>query len=158
MIRKLTGYGVLGWLAAFFGLILVTNIVFITLAVRTFRGEDEELPYLQGVRYNQTLAQRAEQVERGWRASIAASRLASGEVRATINLTRQDNSPQTGARLAGMLRHPADENLDRALRFQEVAPGRYAADTRGVQAGHWDVVVFNQAKEPFRAGRRVWVP
>ena len=158
MSRKLTGRGVLAWLAAFFGLILVTNIVFITMAVRTFRGEDEQHPYLQGVQYNQALAQRAEQGRRGWQASIAASRLPSGVVRITILLVGPDRKPQTAALLAGLLRHPADENLDRPLRFREVEPGRYAAVTAGVQPGGWDVIVFNRAKAPFHASRRLWVP
>ncbi|MEI7790042.1 MAG: FixH family protein, partial [Alphaproteobacteria bacterium] len=52
MIKTLTGRGVLLCLAGFFGLIFVTNAIFITEAVKTFRGEDEQLPYLQGVAYN----------------------------------------------------------------------------------------------------------
>jgi len=158
MSRKLTGYGVLAWLAAFFGLILVTNIVFISLAIRTFRGEDEQRPYLQGVQYNQTLARRVEQTRRGWQASIAATRLPSGAVRAIVTLTGTDRSPQSGAVLTGLLRHPADENLDHSLRFREVEPGRYAAETADVQAGNWDIAVFNQGKAPFHASRRLWVP
>ena len=72
MIKTLTGRGVLLCLAGFFGLIFVTNAIFITEAVKTFRGEDEQLPYLQGVAYNQTLEHRAQQARLGWQASIAA--------------------------------------------------------------------------------------
>lgn len=158
MSRKLTGHGVLAWLAAFFGLILVTNVVFITMAVRTFRGEDEQRPYLQGVQYNQTLARRAEQARRDWQASISASRLPSGVVRTSVLLVGPDGKPQSGVVLIGLLRHPADENLDRPLRFREVAPGNHAAETAGVQPGGWDVIVFNRAKAPFHASRRLWVP
>lgn len=157
MTRKLTGRGVLVWLGAFFGLILVTNVIFITLAVRTFRGEDEQRPYLQGVRYNWTLARRAEQVRQGWQASIAADRLASGVVRATVSIAGGDGKPLAGGRLTGELRHPADENLDRPLRFREVAPGRYEAQTGNILTGVWDVLVSNEGQTPFRASRRLWV-
>lgn len=157
MTRTLTGRGVLVWLGAFFGLILVTNVFFITAAVRTFRGEDEQRPYLQGVSYNRTLAQRAEQVRQGWQASIAADRLASGAVRATVSITNPDGNPMSGVDLAGELRHPADENLDRPLRFREVAPGRYEAQAANVLGGVWDVLVFNQDRAPFRANRRLWL-
>lgn len=157
MTRKLTGYGVLTWLGAFFGLILVTNVFFITMAVRTFRGEDEQRPYLQGVEYNRTLARRAEQVRQGWRASIAADRLSSGAVRATVSIAKPDGTPLAGVHLMGELRHPADENLDRPLKFREVAPGQYEAETANVLGGLWDILVFNQDSAPFRANRRLWL-
>lgn len=157
MTRTLTGRGVLAWLGAFFGLILVTNVFFITAAVRTFRGEDEQRPYLQGIAYNRTLAQRAEQVRQGWQASIAADRLTSGAVRATISIANPDGDPIGGVHLAGALRHPADENLDRPLRFREVAPGRYEAQVTNVPGGVWDVLAFNRDGAPFRANRRLWL-
>lgn len=157
MTRRLTGRDVLVWLGAFFGLILVTNVFFITAAVRTFRGEDEQRPYLQGVSYNRTLAQRAEQVRHGWHASIAADRLSSGAVRAIVSIDGGDGKPLAGAKLVGALRHPADENRDRPLRFREVAPGRYEAQTADVGDGVWDVLVFNQDPAPFRASRRLWL-
>jgi nitrogen fixation protein FixH len=157
MTRTLTGRGVLAWLGAFFGLILVTNVLFITMAVRTFRGEDEQRPYLQGVQYNKTLARRAEQVRQGWQASIGADRLDSGAVRATISITKSDGDPIAGVHLAGALRHPADENLDRPLRFREVAPGHYEAQVADVPGGVWDVLAFNQDGAPFRANRRLWL-
>jgi nitrogen fixation protein FixH len=157
MTRNLTGRGVLVWLGAFFGLILVTNVIFITLAVRTFRGEDEQRPYLQGVEYNRTLARRAEQVRRGWQASIAANRLQSGAVRATVSIAGEDGKPLSGAKLIGELRHPANEKLDRSLRFREVVPGTYEAQTGEVLTGMWDVLVSNEGQEPFRASRRLWV-
>ena len=46
MMRKLTGRAVLLLLVGFFGVIFATNAIFITAAVRTFRGEDEAKPYL----------------------------------------------------------------------------------------------------------------
>lgn len=157
MTRKLTGHGVLAWLGAFFGLILVTNVFFITMAVRTFRGEDEQRPYLQGVQYNKTLARRAEQAREGWQASIGADRLASGAVRATVSINKPDGTPLDGIHLAGELRHPADENLDRPLKFREVAPGHYEAEAANIPGGLWDVLVFNQDTAPFRANRRLWL-
>ena len=157
MTREFTGRDVLVWLGAFFGLILVTNVFFITAAVRTFRGEDEQRPYLQGVSYNRTLTQRAEQVRHGWQASIAADRLSSGAVRAIVSIAGGDGKPLARAKLVGALRHPVNENMDRPLRFHEVAPGRYEAQTANVLGGAWDVLVFNQDGTPFRASRRLWL-
>src|SRR5215471_336287 len=109
-MKPLTGRGVLVWLAGFFAIIIATNAVFITEAVKTFRGEDEQKPYLQGVEYNQTLAHRAEQKRLGWHATIDAQRSPDGKVEILVMLSHPDGSPETGARLDGELRHPADEN------------------------------------------------
>lgn len=156
MNKPLTGRGVLVWLVGFFGLIIMTNAIFITEAVKTFRGEDEQKPYLQGVEYNHTLSHRAEQARLGWHASIDARRLPAGQVEILVSLRHPDGSPETGARLAGELRHPADENRDQALRFAQVSAGLYEARTQAA-SGHWDVLVSNSQGAPFQAARRLWL-
>jgi nitrogen fixation protein FixH len=155
-MKPLTGRRVLLWLGGFFGLIITANAIFITEAVKTFRGEDEQKPYLQGVQYNQTLAHRAEQARLGWRASIDARRLPAGQVEILVELRHRDGSPETGAHLAGELRHPADENRDRALRFSQISSGLYQA-TAQAQPGNWDVLVANAQGAPFQATRRLWL-
>jgi nitrogen fixation protein FixH len=159
MNKVLTGRGVLLWLGAFFGIIFATNAYYITIAVKSFSGEDEQKPYLQGVEYNDTLARRALQKKLDWRAAVAASRLPSGNVRIEVDLVQASGAPEIGARLAGELRHPANENRDRTLDLREAAPGRYQADLANVSTGSWDVMVNSGAKDaPFEAVRRVWVP
>jgi nitrogen fixation protein FixH len=158
MMRKLTGRAVLLLLAGFFGVIFATNAIFITAAVRTFRGEDEAKPYLQGVEYNHTLARRVEQARLGWRASIGDQRLASGAVLLTIDVSQPDGKAPKGLSLTGELRHPADEHRDRILHFAETAPGHFEAQLRDVTPGRWEMVVSNSRTEPFRTERRLWVP
>ena len=156
MMKPLTGGGVLLWLGGFFGLIFVTNAFFITVAVKTFRGEDEHRPYLQGVQYNRTLADRAAQARLGWHATIDGHRLADGRTEIRVALRGQDGSMETGVKLVGELRHPADENRDQVLRFSEVRSGLYAARVQSSR-GNWDVLVSSQGRDPFRASRRLWL-
>ena len=159
MTRALTGRSVLLWFIAFFGLIFVINGYYISIAVKTFSGEDEQKPYLQGIEYNDTLARRAEQRKLGWRATLSAQRLAAGHVLIVVDLLQADGSPETKVSLSGELRHPSNENLDHALVLKEVSPGRYEADLAGVSAGTWDIIVSTAAREaPFEVTRRVWVP
>lgn len=158
MSKTLTGRGVLLWLGGFFGIIFATNAIFITEAVKTFRGEDEQLPYLQGVTYNQTLEHRAVQKKLGWHASIAAQRVSAGTIDVIVQLHRRDGSPETQVTMTGALRHPTDENRDRPLRFSEISAGVYRAELAGVAPGNWDVLVSNQNGEPFQASRRLWLP
>jgi nitrogen fixation protein FixH len=158
MTGRLTGRGVLIWLFAFFGLIFATNAYFITVSSRTFRGEDEQKPYLQGVEFNQTLARRGEQEVLGWTATITAIRLADGHVRIEVTTRDRNGKAVIEPDMAGELRHPADENRDRALQLKPAAPGTYRAELAGVSPGAWDVLVHSTDDHaPFEAVRRVWV-
>jgi nitrogen fixation protein FixH len=158
MNQTLTGRHVLLWLTAFFGVVIATNIVFITAAVETLRGEDQEKPYLQGISFNRTLAERAEQAGLGWQASLAARRLPSGQVVIDLHVHAPDHLPERGLKLAGTLRHPVDEHLDRNFTFREVMPGLYQGSVDGVKSGHWDVMARTETGAPFEASRRLWVP
>lgn len=159
MTREMTGRQVLGWLVGFFALVMAVNTVFIVVSLKTFRGEDEQKPYLQGVEYNQTLALRVEQAKIGWHAAIGASRQNSGIVEISVSLNQANGYPEARAVLKGELRHPTDENKDRLFTLIETHPGSYRAELSGVSAGTWDVVIMaRDPKEPFEASRRLWVP
>lgn len=158
MKKTLTGRGVLLWLVLFFGVVIATDTVFVAAAVKTFRGEDEAKPYLQGIAYNQTLARRAEQADLGWRAVIGAER--NGDKGAVVDLDVTDSmgAPETGLVLTGELRHPSDENRDRPIRFRETSPGHYRSEVENVRPGDWDVIARTEQGAPFEASRRLWVP
>jgi nitrogen fixation protein FixH len=158
MTGRLTGRGVLIWLFGFFGIIFAINTYFIMVSSRTFRGEDEQKPYLQGVEFNQTLVRRSEQHVLGWRASITAIRLADGHVRIEVTTRDRNGKAVVQSGMSGELRHPADENRDRVLRLNPAAPGTYRAELTGVSPGVWDVLIHStRGQAPFEAVRRVWV-
>lgn len=159
MTGHLSGRGVLLWLGGFFALVFAVNAFFIAISVTTFRGEDEQKPYLQGVEYNQTLALRAEQEKLGWRAFIGAARLPTSVVRISVSVKDAQDKPQSQLPLRGELRHPADENRDHTFNFSEIRPGEYRADIPAVTAGEWDVLVSaRETAKPFETSRRLWVP
>jgi nitrogen fixation protein FixH len=68
--KGLRGVHVFWITAAFFGVIFVVDGVFIARAVGTFPGEDVPNSYVQGIDYNQTIAQRAVQKQLGWTAEV----------------------------------------------------------------------------------------
>lgn len=156
MIAILTGRRVLLWLTGFFGIIFATNAAFITVAVKTFRGEDEQLPYLQGVEFNDTLAHRALQKQLGWQAFVSATRHPGGGVRVSVLLRQPDGKAPPAEHLSGELRHPSDENRDQALHLTSQGGGLYRADLPNVSPGIWDVVLKSAPGDaPFEAIRRV---
>jgi nitrogen fixation protein FixH len=158
--RELTGFDVLYWLVLSFGVVIAVNVYFIVISVKTFRGEDEQKPYLQGMEYNQTLAERVKQAELGWTATIGAQRLANGHVRIAIDLKQPDGAPQTHVKLSGEMRHPADETRDKSISLREAGAGEYVGEISGVASGAWDVIVTapQRSATPFEATRRLWLP
>ncbi len=159
MTGILSGRGVLLWLLGFFGIIISVNVWFVMASVRTFSGEDEQKPYLQGVEYNQTLARRAVQHSLNWQASVISSRVHGNIVRVMIQLRRPDGSPVSGLSLSGELRHPSDEGRDTPATLKEVAPGAYQATVGGITPGAWDLVAETRAGQtPFETTRRLWLP
>lgn len=158
MSGRLTGRGVLVWLVAFFGIVIAVNSYFIAVSSRTFSGEDEQKPYLQGENFNRMLARHAEQAALGWKAAIGASRLANGEVRIYIEMQDRAGRPVAKAGLVGELRHPTNENRDRSLQLTELRPGFYQGQLAGVSTGYWEVLIYAAGDRiPFDAERRVWV-
>ena len=158
MTGTLTGRGVLMWLSGFFAIVIATNVYFITMSISTFRGEDEQKPYLQGVEYNDTLARRAEQARLAWHAEVSATRLSSGHVRISVVLHDRQGATLS-VPLSAELRHPSDENRDLVLRLNAVSPGHYEADAGSISRGRWDLIVNSAStKTPFEATRRLWVP
>jgi nitrogen fixation protein FixH len=159
MTSTLSGRGVLLWLAGFFAIIITVNVWFITASIRTFSGEDEQKPYLQGVEYNQTLARRAVQRALNWQATVTSVRLNGGTIRVRIFLRHADGSPVSGLLLHGELRHPSDEGRDRTTWLRETAPGEYRATVQGIAPGAWDLVAgTNLNQPPFEMTRRLWMP
>ncbi|HUO03154.1 MAG TPA: FixH family protein [Rhizomicrobium sp.] len=159
MTGTLSGRGVLMWVLGFFGIIIAVNVWFVMASIRTFSGEDEQKPYLQGVEYNQTLARRAEQRALNWQASVTSTRLGGNSVRVAILLSHADGSPVSGLSLHGELRHPSDEGRDQSASLKESAPGRYEAVVNGIAPGAWDFVAVTGARQPpFETTRRLWMP
>ena len=158
MERRLTGRTVLMILLAVFGVVFAVNGIFIAEAVTTFRGGDEQSPYLQGLEYNRTLAHRTEQAKRGWRAAIAFDRTGA-DAKVTVILRTHAGAPIAGERLFGDLRHPADAARDRIFVLAQENPGTYSAIVPRVARGAWDVGVHSKSRvTPFEASRRIWLP
>ena len=68
----LRGVHVFAGIAAFFGVMILIQVVFVIQAVRTFPGEEVEKSYVQGLDYNATLERRAAQKKLGWSAEAGA--------------------------------------------------------------------------------------
>lgn len=129
------GHVLLGMLA-FFAAVIAVNVTFVVLALQSFPGEDVRRSYLQGLNYNQTLADRRAQEALGWTAEAALVETADG---AAVEVTLRDSAgaPLEGAVATGELRWPTSERFDRSLTFTPRGNGRYAAPVEDLAPGRW---------------------
>lgn len=132
----LTGRHVLIGLLAFFGAVIAVNVVFAVAAVRSFPGEDVRRSYLQGLAYNDTLADRRAQAELGWQAAASLRRADEGAV-LEVSLRTRGGAPLNGAALSGELRRPTTARFDRELAFAPIGEGRYVAALGALPTGRW---------------------
>lgn len=133
---EVRGWHVLAIILAFFATIIAVNVTFAIYAVRSFPGEDVQRSYLQGLHYNNTLAERRAQEQLGWRAAALLRGEGEGVV-VEVTLTAQDSSAITGAALTGELEWPTNSQFDRALHFESVGDGRYVARVTDLTPGRW---------------------
>lgn len=133
---ELRGWHVLFLLLSFFGAIMAVNIVFAVAAVRTFPGEAVPRSYVQGLQYNDTLAERRAQSALGWRATAALAPAASGAA-LSVTLTARDGTPVGDAVLSGELEWPTDARYDREVVFVQSGAGVYTADLSDLRPGRW---------------------
>lgn len=134
--RPLRGWHVLVIMLCFFGTVIAVNAAFIALAVQSFPGEDVRRSYLQGLQYNDKIAERREQAALGWQAAAALSGEGDGAL-LEVTLTGRENVPLDGAAVTGELQWPTDASLDRALVFEPAGAGRYVARLDDLPNGRW---------------------
>ena len=158
MKSELTGRKTLAILLVSFGIVFGVNGYMVAQAIGTFRGDDLDQPYMQGINFNQTLARRAEQQTLGWQATIDAARATNGELKIVVVVKSRDGAPLALLRLSGVLRHPTDAHFDRKLVLKETQSGVYVAALDRVSAGAWNLDVFTDShSKPFEATRSLWL-
>jgi len=115
------GIHVFWWVAAFFGLMIAVQAIFVFQAVRTFPGEEAQNSYIQGLDYNRTLERRDLQRRLGWTAqagleadSMLVVRLSDASARAIEDL-----------KVVAHARHPG--GAENAIILTERRAGEYAA-------------------------------
>lgn len=130
--KELKGWHVLLIMLGFFGVMFSVNGVFLFHAITSFPGEDIKKSYVQGLSFNDTLADRAAQAELGWSAE-------AGLIDDQLILRLQDaaDAPLSSQLVVGELRRLASNHEDRALSFQPRMNGEYVADTGPLAPGQW---------------------
>jgi nitrogen fixation protein FixH len=132
--KELKGRHVIYWLLGFFGLMFVVNGIFLFHAIDSFPGEDVEKSYLQGLNYNETLSQRADQAALGWHAAMGLE----GE-QLVLQLETANGAVLSGQQVTARMRRLATTAADQDLTLEPSADGSYRASLAEFQTGQWEV-------------------
>lgn len=155
---RVTGRFVLIVIVSFFAVTIGVNAVFIYLATSTHPGVETAHAYNRSQEYNQVLAQRALQRQRGWTAAIDAASRADGADVSVIMRDANDN-PVSGLTIVGVVRRLRTDQFRHDLAFEEIEAGRYVASVALLGEGAWRVdmqtAFFDGA--PFEATREVFI-
>ena len=136
---KLTGWHVAMIIGGLFAVVLTMNITFITLALRSFAGDDVEDAYTRGVAYNDVLADRAAQRDLGWSLGVETNILADQVVEIRLQLTDRNDLAVTGATITALLRRPTNEGVDQTFNLSTSGDGIYVGRATLALAGVWDL-------------------
>lgn len=151
----LTGWHVLAFMGAFFGVVFAVSATFLWFAVATFPGDDPAA-YRRGLHYNRTLAEEARQDRLGWR--VTGSYEGDGQ-RLVVSLRDAAGRPLAGERVVAVVGRPATSRFDKTAALTEESAGRYVAPLR-LDPGSWDVKVRINADGsgiPFNESLRLWI-
>ncbi len=146
---RLTGWHVLAILLVFFGVMFAVNGFFLYSAIRSFPGEAVEKSYVQGLEYNQTLAQREQQAALGWRAGIGVVETGA-ENQLVAVLQTDDGAALSQLDVTARLRRPASNRGAVMLGLALTGAGEYSHDLTGLEPGAWEVELT-----AFRPGEQV---
>jgi nitrogen fixation protein FixH len=133
---RVKGWHVLAAMLAFFGVVIAINVGFTVAAIRSFPGEDERLSYMQGLHFNDALAERRAQRMLGWRASAELERAENGASLIVVMRTR-DGEPIEHLGIAATLGRRASAAYDQTLVFNPQGGGVYVAALPALAAGKW---------------------
>lgn len=158
-VVEIKGWHVLAGLIGMFGIVIAVNVFYVGVAISSFPGEDTPKSYAQGLHYNQTLAERAEQRARGWRAIADATRSAEGRVKIAVSIFDSAGKSIHDLKIEGVLRRPAQETGDHVLAFRG-SPEAYVSELSPVDPGRWDLRVTATDADgfEFQVEKRVWLP
>ncbi|MEM9286318.1 MAG: FixH family protein [Pseudomonadota bacterium] len=139
--RQLTGRQVFIWFVCFFAVVIVTNVVFVRLAVTSFPGEEVEKSYYQGLHYNQVLETKEEQASLGWRMQLIGVPESDADQTITVRLIDRAGKPVYVADVTGEVVRPMTDSGRQPLAFTSLGDGRYRTTLAAIDRGAWDLTL-----------------
>ena len=146
-----------------FAVVFIANGALLYFALTTFSGLTTRQAYVEGLAYNDRVAEEQAQAALGWTLDVALSSavtaLPDAPGRATrLRLTARDaqGRPLDGLAIEALVRRPTEKGLDQAIALAPVGPGAYRAALTLPKPGLWDILfTARRDEDTFRLRRRL---
>lgn len=157
--REITGRMVLAGFIAFFGVIVVVNMVMARFAVTTFRGVEVDSSYRAGLAFKGEEQRAALQAARHWKVDAHMETLGGDERTLDVRAVDAEGRPLSLMEGRARLARPTDASKDVAAKLVPLGDGRYRARIVA-EPGQWTLILdFTQGSEQvFRSRNRVQLP
>lgn len=155
---QITGLMVLGFMLAFFAVIIGVNVFMAHAAISTFGGVETASSYSAGKMFERDVALAKAQDAQHWQVDAKVSRADDGTMLVDITARNQEGEPLTGLTAAAQLERPTDRRLDRTIAVRPSGAGHFlgSADLGG---GQWDLIIelSRQDERLFRSKNRIFL-
>ena len=153
---QITGWMVLGFMIAFFAVIVGVNAFMAHAAITTFGGVETASSYQAGQTFERDVARAKAQDAQHWQVDAKLTRAADGTT--LIDIVAHDGSgaPVSGVTASAQFDRPTDRRLDRSVTVQQTRPGHFIGNA-DLAAGQWDLIIelSRQDERLFRSKNRV---
>jgi len=154
--HQITGLIVLGFMIAFFAIIVGVNVFMAHAAISTFGGVETASSYHAGQMFERDVAMAKAQDAQHWRVDAKLTRAADGTT--LIDITAHDGAgaPVSGVAASAQFARPTNRRLDRTIMVGQTGPGHFVGNA-DLAAGQWDLVIelSRQDERLFRSKNRV---
>jgi nitrogen fixation protein FixH len=155
---QITGWMVLGFMLAFFAIIIGVNLFMAHAAISTFGGVETASSYHAGKMFEHDVAMAKAQDAQHWQVDAKVSRTGDGAMLLDIIARDETGAPLSGLAAVAQLERPTDRRLDRTITVAASGPGHFVGSA-DLAAGQWDLVIelSRQDERLFRSKNRVFL-
>lgn len=124
----------------FFLVIISVNVAFIMQSRDSLPGVATKNSYNKGIKYNQTISQKEEQLKLGWDVDINITQFSEGVKNISVNLHDKDGKHIKGAKVKVRFFRPVSDGIDFESEFVEKDES-YQDKVTFPALGQWDFEV-----------------
>jgi len=137
---QITGLMVLGFMIAFFAIIVGVNVFMAHAAISTFGGVETASSYHAGQMFERDVAMAKAQDAKHWQVDAKLTRAADGTTFIDISARDGTGAPVSGVDASMQFARPTDGRLDRTVAVHQTGPGHFVGNA-DLAAGQWDLVI-----------------
>ncbi|MCE3255810.1 MAG: fixH [Rickettsiaceae bacterium] len=142
--KKPQNYKAIPWFfAIFFSTFIIVDIIYITIAEKTWRGVYTEDGYQKGLKYNQSIEAVKNQENLGWDLQIKYQPTKNKAGTLQVDLLDKNHERITDAIVTAKIRRPVQEGADFSLPLKfDPATSSYKSAIEFPLIGQWDLEII----------------